>query len=99
MDTRGAQVCDGFLAAGTGAEQVVNLWRAAEFTGGVDVVVAELRRWRRRRTCWQQGSPALLSLALSRNGVPAGGHFVVATGVAEDGSLMIQDPEPVFRAE
>ena len=40
----------------------------------------------------QQGSPALLSLALFRNGAPAGGHFVVATGVAADGSSLIQDP-------
>ncbi len=28
-----------------------------------------------------QGSPVLLSLAMSLNGAPAGGHFVVATGI------------------
>jgi hypothetical protein len=38
----------------------------------------------------------LLSLAMSLNGVTAGGHFVVATGVADDGSILIQDPSPLF---
>jgi uncharacterized protein (TIGR03437 family) len=95
VDTRGAQTCDGFLPAGASAEQVVNLWRAAEFTGGVDVAV---------RTAGTaaivdalaSGSPALLSLAISRNGAAAGGHFVVAVGVADDGSILIQDPNPAL---
>ena len=43
-----------------------------------------------------QGSPALVSLALTRNGTPAGGHFVVAIGVASDGSILIHDPNPFF---
>jgi uncharacterized protein (TIGR03437 family) len=38
----------------------------------------------------------LLSLGLSLNGALAGGHFVVATGVAADGSILIQDPNPLF---
>ena len=43
-----------------------------------------------------QGSPVLLSLGLSLNGSLAGGHFVVATGVAADGSIVIQDPSPLL---
>ncbi len=95
VDTKGATLCDGYLSAGPGAEQIVNLWRAAEFTGGADVAV-QPPTVAAAADVLAQGSPALLSLALSRNGVPAGGHFVVATGVAADGSLLIQDPSPYF---
>ncbi len=90
-----ASLCDGFLANSAGSEQVVNLWRAADFTGGLDVVpvspsiseVADLVA---------QGEPVLLSLSLSLNGATAGGHFVIATGINSDGSLAIQDPNPLF---
>jgi len=95
VDVKGAQVCDGFFAASAVGEQVVNLWRAAEFTGGVDVAVLAPTAAAAADTV-AQGSPALLSLALSRNGAPAGGHFVVATGVAADGSIVIQDPSAYF---
>ena len=94
-DAKGVQLCDGFLSNPDSGEQVVNLWRAAEFTGGVDIAVqspstatiADLAA---------QGSPVLLSLGLSLNGSLAGGHYVVATGVAADGSIVIQDPSPVL---
>src|SRR5262249_34421937 len=43
-----------------------------------------------------QGSPVLLALALTANGAAAGGHYVVATGVAAGGSLLIHDPSPDF---
>jgi uncharacterized protein (TIGR03437 family) len=94
-DVNGAQLCDGFLSNPDSGEQVVNLWRAAEFTGGVDVRVlspavagiADLLA---------QGSPVLLSLGLSLNGVAAGGHYVIATGISADGSIVIQDPSPLF---
>ena len=33
---------------------------------------------------------------MSLNGAPAGGHFVVATGIDTGGSLLIQDPSPLF---
>ena len=42
----------------------MNLWRAAEFTGGVDVVV-QSPTVAAAADVLQQGSPALLSLALS----------------------------------
>jgi uncharacterized protein (TIGR03437 family) len=94
-DASGKLNCDGFLSNPDSGEQVVNLWRAAEFTGGADVeifaptlaAIADLVAG---------GSPVLVSLGLSRNGVPAGGHVVVAIGIAADGSIAIQDPSPVF---
>ena len=40
-DAKGKQICDGFLCRiPHSGEQVVNLWRAAEFTGAADVEVA-----------------------------------------------------------
>jgi uncharacterized protein (TIGR03437 family) len=94
-DAAANKLCDGFLSNSASGEQVVNLWRAAEFTGGVDVTaqnpapatIADLVA---------QGEPLLLSLGLSLNGTPAGGHFVVAIGIAADGSIVIQDPSPLF---
>lgn len=95
VDVNGAQVCDGYFGSGSGSEQVANLWRAADFTGGVDIVVQNPTVAAVADTI-ANGSPALLSLALTANGAPAGGHFVVATGVASDGSIVIQDPSPYF---
>jgi uncharacterized protein (TIGR03437 family) len=95
VDVKGSPVCDGFASAGAGADQVVNLWRAAEFTGGVDVAVLPPTQ-AAIADAIAQGSPALLSLALTRNGAPAGGHFVVGVGVAADGSIVIQDPSAYF---
>jgi uncharacterized protein (TIGR03437 family) len=95
VDASGNQLCDGFLSNGASSEQVVNLWRAADFTGGLDVIpatpsvgaIADLVA---------QGEPLLLSLAVSLNGSPYGGHFVVATGINNDGSIVVQDPNPLF---
>jgi uncharacterized protein (TIGR03437 family) len=94
-DAAGKQNCDGFLSNPDSGEQVVNLWRAVEFTGGADVDVAQPTQTAIADLV-AQGSPVLLSLALSLNGTVAGGHFVVATGVAADGSIVIQDPSPFF---
>jgi uncharacterized protein (TIGR03437 family) len=94
-DSFGKSVCDGFLSNGATGEQIVNLWRAAQFTGGVDVTVATAAA-SSVADLVAQGEPVLLSLGLSNNGVAAGGHFVTAVGVAADGSLIIQDPNPLF---
>ena len=95
VDVRGNQLCDGFVSNGAGAEQVVNLWRAAEFTGRVDVV-PQAPTLAAAADLVAQGSPALLSLALTLNGAAAGGHFVVAIGIAADGSILIHDPNPAL---
>jgi uncharacterized protein (TIGR03437 family) len=94
-DSKGKQTCDGFLSNPDSGEQLVNLWRAAEFTGGADVEVAAATG-PAIADLVAQGSPVLISLALSLNGVPAGGHFVVATGISADGSVVVQDPSPLF---
>jgi len=94
-DASGKPVCDGFLSSAATGEQIVNLWRAAQFTGGVDVTVAGAST-SAVADLVAQGEPVLLSLGLTRNGVPAGGNFVTAIGVAADGSLEIQDPNPLL---
>ncbi|MBZ5626251.1 MAG: hypothetical protein LAQ69_47340 [Acidobacteriia bacterium] len=95
VDLKGAKLCDGFLSNPDSGEQVVNLWRAAEFTGGVDVTALNptLAQIADRLVA---GSPLLLSLGLSLNGAPAGGHTVIGIGISADGSIVIQDPNPLF---
>lgn len=95
VDASGKPICDGFLANSSSGEQVVNLWRAADFTGGLDVV-AVAPTSDAVTDILSQGEPVLLSLSLSLNGTVAGGHFVVATGINSDGSIAIQDPSPLF---
>jgi uncharacterized protein (TIGR03437 family) len=90
VDAKGNQVCDGYLSNPDSGEQVVNLWRAAQFSGGADVDILPASGM--IADFLGQGSPVLISLGLSANGAIAGGHFVVATGVAADGSIVIQDP-------
>jgi uncharacterized protein (TIGR03437 family) len=91
----GGQLCDGYLANSPSGEQIVNLWRAADFTGGLDVVPAA-PTMAGVADAVAQGEPVLLSLSLGLNGSAAGGHFVVATGINGDGSIAIQDPSPLF---
>jgi len=95
VDAKGNQMCDGYLSNPDSGEQVVNLWRAVNFTGGLDVVV-DTAAPAAIADRVAQGAPVLLSLALSLNGTAVGGHYVVATGVAADGSIVIQDPNPFF---
>jgi uncharacterized protein (TIGR03437 family) len=92
-DGSGNQLCDGYLS--NGAEQIVNLWRAADFTGGLDAV-SVTPTTAAATDFVAQGEPVLLSLSMSLNGSTAGGHFVVATGIDTDGSILIQDPSPLF---
>ncbi|MGI8744243.1 MAG: hypothetical protein ACR2NN_17045 [Bryobacteraceae bacterium] len=83
-DSQGSQICDGFVSPPDSKDQIVNLWRL-----GVTVSV-EKNDIATVQSLLGQGSPVLLVLAL-----PAGGsHFVVATGVAADGSILIMDPDP-----
>ena len=95
VDPAGHQLCDGFLSNPASGEQIVNLWRAADFTGGVNVVALPPTLSAIADQV-AQGVPLLLSLSLSQNGVPAGGAYVNATGINSDGSIAIQDPNPFF---
>jgi uncharacterized protein (TIGR03437 family) len=94
-DSKGVATCDGFLSNPDSGEQVVNLWRAADFAGGADVEVAD-PTLSAIADLLARGSPVLVSLGLSRNGTVSGGHSVVAIGIAADGSILIQDPNPAF---
>jgi uncharacterized protein (TIGR03437 family) len=94
-NSTGNRLCDGFLSNAASGEQIVNLWRAAEFTGGVDVT-AQTPALATIADLVEQGEPLLLSLGLSLNGTLAGGHFVVAIGIAADGAIVIQDPSPLY---
>jgi uncharacterized protein (TIGR03437 family) len=91
----GNSLCDGFLSNAASGEQVVNLWRAADFTGGLDVVPAGASL-AAVSDLLGQGEPVLLSLSVSLNGATVGGHYVIATGINTDGSIVIQDPNPFF---
>src|SRR6185503_11692831 len=95
VDLKGNQLCDGYISNPAAGQKIVNLWRAADFTRGVDIQVYNLTV-AAAADLVAAGSPALLSLALSRNGAAVGGHFVVATGIAADGVIAIHDPNSIF---
>jgi uncharacterized protein (TIGR03437 family) len=84
---------DGFVALNGSSEQTVNLWRAGAFVAGNIDVSIEQTDLNTVRALVGAGSPVLLALSISGN---QGSHFVVATGIAADGSLLISDPDPSF---
>jgi uncharacterized protein (TIGR03437 family) len=96
FDAQGVQNCDGFVSPKNSQEQFVNLWRLADFASNSVDVSIEAPDLTAIRDLLAQDSPVLLALALTSNGVPAGAHFVVAIGVAADGSILIHDPNPAF---
>jgi uncharacterized protein (TIGR03437 family) len=85
----GTQLCDGFVTLGNG-EQTVNLWRLGAFAGNTTDVSIETPTVDAVRDLVASGSPVLLGLTLTSGG----SHFVVATGIAADGSVLIADPSP-----
>jgi uncharacterized protein (TIGR03437 family) len=91
--TSAPEAADGFISLSGSTEQTVNLWRLGAFVAGNLDVSIERTDLDTLRTLVAGGSPVLLALAISGN---QGSHFVVATGVAADGSLLISDPDPSF---
>lgn len=87
------QTGDGFATLSGSTEQTVNLWRLGTFVAGNIDVSIEQADLDTVRTLVAGGSPVLLALTLANN---QGSHFVVATGVAADGSVVIADPDPSF---
>jgi uncharacterized protein (TIGR03437 family) len=87
------QAGDGFISLSGSTEQTVNLWRLGGFVAGNIDVSIEQTDLGTLRSLVAGGSPVLLALAIAGN---QGSHFVVATGVADDGSLLIADPDPSF---
>lgn len=95
-DAQGAQICDGFISSPDSPQQFVNLWRLASFVGGGLAVSVEKNDIPTVQSLLGQGSPVLLALTPTPGSPSAGTHFVVATGVAADGSILIMDPDPAF---
>ena len=94
VDAEGREICDGYI---TGAgDPVVNLWRLGEFVGGNLQVIPEKTDPAAIRDRLAAGAPVLLALALESAGGPLGAHFVVATGVREDGRILVHDPNPAL---
>ncbi len=93
--------CDGFLTNAASGQQIVNLWRLSGFTGGLtDITVVSPDASGSYSGPIQAlvagGSPVLAFLSLTANGNPVGGSTVVVTGVNSDGSLVLNDPNPVL---
>ncbi|MBL8226858.1 MAG: Ig-like domain-containing protein [Bryobacterales bacterium] len=96
LDTGGGRICDGYLTPAGPGEPVVNLWRLREFAGNsvdVEILPGEDNGI---RDALAAGAPLILVLGMTAGETPAGVHYVVATGVGADGSLLIQDPSPLF---
>jgi uncharacterized protein (TIGR03437 family) len=87
------QTGDGFVTLSGSTEQTVNLWRVGTFVAGNIDVSIEQADLNTVRSLVAGGWPVLLALALANN---QGSHFVVATGIAADGSVVIADPDPSF---
>ncbi len=91
-DTQGNQICDGFVLLGSSPEHTVNLWRLGAFVSNNITVQIEPFDSSSVRDLVASGAPVLLALSLTGYG----SHFVVATGIAADGSIQIADPNPAF---
>jgi len=92
----GARICDGYLKAQRTGESLVNLWRAPGFVAGSARVSVETPSVETIRDLLGRGIPGLVGLNLSRNGAPAGSHFVAATGISSNGAIQIHDPSTLF---
>ncbi len=92
LDSKGNQICDGFVSLGSSTEQTVNLWRVGEFVSNNVTVQTEPFTAAAVSNLVASGSPVLLALSLGN----LGSHFVVAFGINADGSLQIADPNPAF---
>lgn len=93
--------CNGFLSNPASGEQVVNLWQLSGFSGGLtDISVvgpdASNSYIGPIQALVASGTPVMAFLSLSANGIGVGGSTVVVTGVNSDGSLALNDPNPVL---
>ncbi|PWU09764.1 MAG: hypothetical protein C5B51_05610, partial [Terriglobia bacterium] len=87
LDSQSNKICDGFISLGAGADQTVNLWRVGAFAANSVDVHIEPADLSTVRDLVASGAPVLLALNLGG----LGSHFVVADGIARDGSLVIAD--------
>ncbi len=92
IDSQGNRICDGFVTLGATTEQTVNIWRLGAFVSDSLTVEIEPFDMNSIRDLVVSGAPVLVALSLGN----LGSHFVVASGVAADGSILIADPNPAF---
>jgi uncharacterized protein (TIGR03437 family) len=92
VDSKGNQICDGFVSLGSSPEQTVNLWRVGAFVSNSLSVQIEPITLTAIGNLVASGSPVLVALSLGN----LGSHFVVAFGINADGTLQIADPNPAF---
>ena len=93
--------CDGFLSTPASGQQVVNLWRLSGFSGGatdISVVVPDSSNSYIGpiQALVSAGTPVMAFLSLSADGLGVGGTTVVITGANSDGSLSLNDPNPML---
>jgi len=97
VDAEGVETCDGYLApTKTSTVRIVNPWRVAGFVGGGLTALTDPPTLESVRDALAQGIPPVLALSLTMDGIPAGSHFAVATGIDADGGIQIHDPNPTF---
>jgi uncharacterized protein (TIGR03437 family) len=95
--TSGQQICDGFLTLPGLVDPQVNLWRATNMVDGAIRFEALPANLNEVRVALGRGLPVLIALGVSRDGRgPHAAHFVVATGIGENGSILIHDPNPLW---
>ena len=96
LDSSGAPLCDGFLDPGSGLDAFPNPWRLLDYSSGVLDPSFEDPSLPSVREIAGSGAPIILALAMTRNGSPAGTHFVSAIGVNASGDIVLADPNPAW---
>lgn len=94
-DAEGSAVCDGYLRAPTNGTLVPNIWRVGRFVGGNVEISPQKTDPTSIRALVAGGSPLILAMRVTSE-AQRGSHFVVATGIGTDGSVQINDPDPMF---
>jgi uncharacterized protein (TIGR03437 family) len=96
VSASGAQLCDGFIDAGPGADAMPNPLRLNAYSSGVLDFEAIPPSFDALRQSVFVDTPVILALEMSRAGQMAGAHFVVATGIEANGDLQVVDANPDF---
>lgn len=95
IDQANRRICDGFLTGyGSGADPILNPFRAPAFVGGNADAVIEAATPVNIRDLVAAGTPVIVALSLDASGNPAGAHFVAAIGITGAGDIEIHDPNP-----
>lgn len=88
--------CDGFLTPPGSPYPVANLARVPAFATPGAVFEFGEAKFETIRDWLAQGDPVLIGLQMTAGGDPAGMHYIVARGIAENGGVLSFDPSPFF---